>query len=389
VLAFLTPALVLARPAPTAAPVSIVAAASSTTLSAAPLPPAPPIDARAYMVENPVTGDVLASKNADAQLPIASLTKLMTVDVALHHLSIDRYITVSAAAAEVGEESAGLRAGEQILVGDLVEAALIQSANDAADALADAASNGNRALFASWMNAEARTLGLTHTHFVRPDGLDAPDHYSSARDITRLARAVMGLSAVRQAVKTSSTTISGGRTLTAWNDLLGVYPGVVGVKTGHTDDAGWCQVTLLERDGVQVYVTILGAPTRERRNHDITALLDYARSRYRSIELVTAHDPLGQVKTEYGGPAVPVAASRSLKLPVRVDRPLTEKIVLPRTLSLPVSKGARVGEVRVYSKGRVVGRRELVAMRSVSKRGLFGKLGWYGGQTIQNLFGWI
>ena len=138
---------------------------------------APRVDARAYLVVNAASGDVLVSKNANARLPIASLTKLMTVDVALQHLSVDRYVTVSAQAAETAEESAGLRAGERILVGDLVRAALIQSANDAADALADAASNGNRALFVRWMNAEARQIGLTRTHFARPDGLDAPQHY--------------------------------------------------------------------------------------------------------------------------------------------------------------------------------------------------------------------
>ena len=112
------------------------------------------------------------------------------------------------------------------------------------------------------MNQEARKIGLTRTHFVRPDGLDAPGHYSTARDITRLAQWAMRLPVVRQDVRMRTSTISGGRRLTTWNDLLGVFPGVVGVKTGHTDNAGWCQVTLLERDGLEIYVTILGSPTR-------------------------------------------------------------------------------------------------------------------------------
>ena len=153
---------------------------------------APEVNARAYLVMNPTTGDVLVGKNVNARLPIASLTKLMTVDIALQHLSLDQYVTVSSLATQAGEEGAGLVAGEKILVSDLVRAALIQSANDAADALADAASNGNRALFVSWMNREARDLRLTRTHFVRPDGLDTAGHYSSASDITRLAEWVMG-----------------------------------------------------------------------------------------------------------------------------------------------------------------------------------------------------
>jgi D-alanyl-D-alanine carboxypeptidase (penicillin-binding protein 5/6) len=239
------------------------------------------------------------------------------------------------------------------------------------------------------MNREARTIGLTRTHFVRPDGLDAKGHYSTARDITRLARWAMGLPEVRRAVRMRTSTISDGRTFTTWNDLLGTFPGVVGVKTGHTEQAGWCQVTLLVRDGIQVYATILGSPTRRQRDHDLVALLDYALSRYRSIEVVSARDPLEKVNTAYGGPVVPVAASRSLRLPVRVDRPLVEKLVLPRTLALPVERGERVGEVRIYSNGELLGKRELVAMRSASRPNLFGKLGWYGGQTVHNLFGWM
>jgi D-alanyl-D-alanine carboxypeptidase (penicillin-binding protein 5/6) len=350
---------------------------------------APRVDARAYLVVNAASGDVLLSKNANARLPIASLTKLMTVDVALQHLSVDRYVTVSTLATKVGEEGAGLRAGEQILVGDLVRAALIQSANDAADALADAAADGKRARFIGWMNAEARRIGLTRTHFARPDGLDAPKHFSSARDITRLAEQAMRRTEVSQTVRLRRSTISGGRVLTTWNDLLGVFPGVVGVKTGHTDDAGWCQVALLARGGLRIYVTILGSSSRSQRNHDLVALLRFALTRYKLVEVVAAKDPLARVATAYGGPAVPAAALHSLAVPLRLDRPPIEKIVLPRTVSLPVKQGQRLGEVRIYSNGKLLGKRKLVAMRSVGRPGLTGKVGWYGGQAVHNLFGWV
>jgi D-alanyl-D-alanine carboxypeptidase (penicillin-binding protein 5/6) len=351
--------------------------------------PAPTVDARAYLVMNAASGDVLLSKNVNARLPIASLTKLMTVDVALQHLSVDRYVTVSAQAAEVGEESAGLRVGERILVGDLVRAALIQSANDAADALADAASNGNRALFVVWMNEEAGELGLTNTHFARPDGLDAQGHYSSARDITRLAQWVMGIPEVSEAVRLRTSTIAGGRVLSTWNDLLGVFPGVVGVKTGHTDDAGWCQVALLARGGLRIYATILGSPSRSQRNSDLANLLRFALTRYKLVKVVAAGSPLEQVASEYGGPSVPVAATNSLTVPLRLDRPPIEKLVLPRTVALPVKQGQRLGELRIYSNGKLLGKSGLVATRSIGKPGLLGKAGWYSGQTLHNLFGWI
>src|SRR5689334_7357095 len=138
-----------------------VAVAALALAAAAPAHAAPPpVDARAYVIANAATGDVLAQRNAAEQLPIASLTKLMTILVALQHLRLDDVVTVSSAAANVGEESIHLRAGQRITVRDLLKGALIQSANDAADALADPASDGDRALFVSWMNEKAAALGL-------------------------------------------------------------------------------------------------------------------------------------------------------------------------------------------------------------------------------------
>ncbi len=349
---------------------------------------APSVQARAYMVMNAVTGDVLVSKNADARLPMASLTKLMTVDVALQRLSLDQYVTVSSEAAATGEESVHLQAGEQVLVKDLVRAALIQSANDAAGALADAASNGDRDLFVSWMNEQARELGLTKTHFVRPDGLDAIGHYSSARDSIALARWAMGLEAVRDAVRLRETTTSDGRPLSTWNDLLASFPGVVGVKTGHTDRAGWCQVALLQRDGLEIYASILGSPSREQRNADLAALLRYALRSYRLAEIARVGKPLLEVGTDYDQDDVPVAVAKPLELPVRVDRSLVERLIVPRSLDLPVKRGQHVGEVRVYSGGKLIATRDLVALRSVAEPGSLGKAGWYAGETVGNLFDW-
>src|SRR5439155_8675642 len=136
--------------------------------------------------------------------------------------------------AEVGESTIHLRAGERITVRELLAGALIQSANDAADALADYVGRGNDRAFVALMNTEAKRLGLSGTHFVRPDGLDAPGHVSTARDVTRLAQEVMKRPVVRALVRERTAVISGGRTLHTWNDLLGVFRGLVGVKTGPT-----------------------------------------------------------------------------------------------------------------------------------------------------------
>src|SRR5262249_19817376 len=154
--------------------------------------------ARAFLVMNAANGDVLASRNAHERVAIASITKLMTVIIALEHLKPDRIVTVSGNAAQVGESRIPLVRGERISGNDLLAGALIQSANNAADALASAASNGNVPLFVRWMNERAQKLGLHDTHFVRPDGLDAPGHVSSARDVAVLARVAMHLPIVRR-----------------------------------------------------------------------------------------------------------------------------------------------------------------------------------------------
>ena len=180
---------------------------------------APQVSGRAYLIENGVTGEVLAQQNDRARLPIASITKLMTVLVTLQHAKLDDVVTVSRQAAAVGESSIYLRKGERLTVGELVEAALIQSANDAAVALAEHV-GGTQAAFVAMMNAEAAKLGLRDTHFANPDGLDAPDHYSSAHDVTRLARIAMKNPVIRRVVGEETAEISGGRTLTTWNDLL-------------------------------------------------------------------------------------------------------------------------------------------------------------------------
>src|SRR4051794_37066682 len=161
----------------------LLAAAAALVLAGSARASVPNPDARAFYVVNASTGEVLASRNANAEVPIASITKLMTVIVALEHVKPDDVVTVTKGAAQVGESRIPLRAGQRITVNDLLEGALIQSANNAAYALAAAAANGDVPRFVDWMNVKARALGLHDTNFKRPDGLDATGHLSSARDV--------------------------------------------------------------------------------------------------------------------------------------------------------------------------------------------------------------
>ena len=363
--------------------VSCLAACCCLAAAAASAPPR--VDARAWMVVNPVTGEVLLAHDVRARVPIASITKLMTVIVALDHLKLSDVVTVDPRAAAVGQESIYLRPRQQITVADLVKAALIQSANDAADALA-LATAPTFPRFALLMNAEARELGLTDTHFVRPDGLDAADEYSSARDVTRLAIAAMKLPTVRTAVEEVTDTIEGGsRRLHTWDDLLGVVPGVFGVKTGHTSAAGWNQVSAIRGDDTTIYATILGSPSRTQRDTDLETLLIYGIAQYRQVNAIAAGQHYAAVNLPYGRPPLALVAPLGLQAVVRVSEPLTERVVAPIAVSLPVRRGQVLGHVEVWSRGRLLGRRPLVASRTVPAPGLAGRIGWYARRTVHDV----
>ena len=333
---------------------------------------------------DPITGEVLAEHDDRYQVPIASITKLMTMIVVLGHLKLTDVVHVDPRAAAVGQESIYLHAGQAITVADLVKGSMIQSANDAADALALATAPSYPA-FAELMNAKAKELGLTDSHFVRPDGLDAPGEYSSARDVTRLALDAMKLAPVREAVDEVSATIADGQTLHTWDDLLGVFPGVFGVKTGHTDDARWGQVSAARGGGTTIYATILGSPSRARRDADLEKLLAYGIAQYRQVEPVLAGRGYATVQLPYGRSQLRLVARKKVHAVVRIGEPLTERVFATAVASLPVRRGQVLGHVQIWSRGRLLAVRPLVASRAVAKPGLIGRTEWYAGRTVRNV----
>jgi D-alanyl-D-alanine carboxypeptidase (penicillin-binding protein 5/6) len=234
-----------------------------------------PDGAAAYLVE--VDGKPLWSRDADRPLPPASLTKTMTVLLLLESgIPLDSVATVSRRAAAATGTRLRLKPGERMRVRDLVTAALLDSANDACLALAERAA-GSEAAFVSTMNRRARQLGLAHTHFTNACGHDDPTHRSSARDLAEIARV-----ALRQPVFAETVGLVRGHVETlegrSWdlvntNELVGRYPGAVGVKTGYTPNAGKCLVALVQREGVTVMLVALNAPNRW---WDSVALLDRA-----------------------------------------------------------------------------------------------------------------
>jgi D-alanyl-D-alanine carboxypeptidase (penicillin-binding protein 5/6) len=353
-------------------------------LFAAPAWAAPTVHATAYLIQDGRTGEVLASSNAHEPVPIASITKLMTVLLTLEHHKLTDVVTVDPRAASVGESTLHLRAGEQLTVRDLLKGALIQSANDAADALALSMAP-DYASFARLMNAKATELGLRSTHYVRPDGLDAPGEYSSAADVTQLARIVMRTRFVRATVREETDTISGGRTLHTWDDLLSEFPQTIGVKTGHTAAAGWCQVAAARGSGVTIYATLLGSPTRSQRNEDLRALLTWGLAQFRVVPAVRTGQTYAEVALPYGRAPLALVAPKPLQIVARLGRPLTETVTAPQAAALPVRAGAVLGRVEIRAGGKLLGTRDLVASRTINKPGLARRLGWYAGRTFHHL----
>ena len=361
-----------------------LAAALALAVAAAAAPP--PVDAEAYYVQNAGTGEVLAAEDERERLPMASITKLMTAIVALEHASLDDVATVSRRTASIGESTINLRPGERVTLRDLIRAALIQSANDAANAIAAYVGGGSVDHFVELMNARARQLGLEDTRFVNPDGLDAPGHYSSAADLTKLARVAMNKPFIRQTVRLVDAEAAGRRVHT-WNDLLSSFPRTIGVKTGHTNGAGWSQVAAARGGGVTIYATILGGETREGRNGDLAALLTWGLSRYRTVWAIDGHRTYATARTAYGKPPVRLVAAKPALRVVHVERPLVERVVAPVEVALPVREGQRLGAVQVLARGKVIASSPLVAANTVERPGAVGRVGFYAGRTFDHLGG--
>jgi serine-type D-Ala-D-Ala carboxypeptidase (penicillin-binding protein 5/6) len=360
------------------------AIAATLVLAAVAAAAPPPVDAEAYLVQNSGTGEVLASQDVHERLPMASITKLMTAVVALEHASLDDVATVSRSTAAVGESTINLRPGERVTLRDLIRAALIQSANDAANAIAAYVGKGSVSRFVELMNVRARQLGLTDTHFANPDGLDAPGHYSSAADVTKLARVAMNKPFIRETVRHVDATAA-GRRLHTWNDLLSSFPSTIGVKTGHTDGAGWSQVAAVRGPGITIYATILGGATREGRNGDLTELLAWGLSRYRTVWAIDRGRTYATARAPYGRDPLRLVASRPALRVVHVGRPLVERVVAPVEVALPVRKGQRLGAVEVVDRGKVIARSPLVAANAVDRPGVVGRVGFYAARTLDHL----
>jgi D-alanyl-D-alanine carboxypeptidase len=328
-------------------------------------PPLGGVSAKAAVLMEAVSGEVVFAQNPDLRLPMASTTKIMTALVALEEMPPETVITVPPETVGVEGSSIYLTAGETLTLEDLLYALLLESANDAAETIAVAVA-GSVADFASLMNRKAAALGLENTCFQNPHGLDADGHYTTARELALLTRAALQDPVFREICGTRRKTIplhgtEGVRLLLNHNKLLGSYEGCIGVKTGYTRKTGRCLVSAAERDGVTLIAVTLNAPDDWR---DHAAMLDYGFGIYEAVELCAAGGyavPLWVVSgmREY----VMVENTAALTLPLRRDHgPIRVAVELPPFVYAPVQAGALTGQLVFYEERRGGERKRLALL---------------------------
>jgi D-alanyl-D-alanine carboxypeptidase (penicillin-binding protein 5/6) len=340
---------------------------------------APALQARAAIVMEASTGDVLYSKSSRERRSIASATKLMTVLVALQRTDLDDVFTAANYHAAPGESQIGLRPGERMSVRDLLRATLLPSANDAAAAIA-VGTLGSTKAFVAEMNKRAAALGLRDTHYTTPVGLDDPRNYSSARDLAKLAIRLRGYEFFRRTTDLPRATLRSGarkRTVINRNTLVRNVAAINGVKTGHTNRAGYVLVGSARRAGVTVVSVVLGEPSERARDADSLALLRYGLNSYDAVTPLPQGRTLGKVALRYRGREfVDVVAGASVRRVLR-DGVRTSVVVsgLPKEVDGPLPRGTRLGTAIVRADDKVLARVPVVTARPVAEAGLGTRLG--------------
>ena len=314
------------------------------------------------------SGRVLYQQNVDEERLIASITKIMTAVVALEHADMACTYTVTAQDMAEGS-SMYLKPGDVLRLEELLYGLMLVSGNDAALAVAHCV-RGETEDFVALMNETAEGLGMTHTHFANPNGLDAEGHYSSAKDMAVLAAYALRNQDFRRIVSTASVTI-GERYLANHNKLLRMYGGCIGVKTGYTKAAGRTLVSAATRDGMTLVCSTLHDGDDW---NDHMALLDYGFANYHLETAVPAGRVLASVLVREGTEvSVPLAASEDLCYPLTGDETLKVVARVPLSVAAPVVPGQVLGEVCAYLEGEEVARVDLVAAAPSAKKAETGR----------------
>ncbi|HEX5192971.1 MAG TPA: D-alanyl-D-alanine carboxypeptidase family protein [Solirubrobacteraceae bacterium] len=307
----------------------------------------------------PATGQMLYGVNANRERAIASTTKLMTALVVLQHVhDLQRVFVYPNYHTAASDSQIGLQPGERMTVHDLLVAMMLPSADDAAEDLAYNVGHGSVGRFVAMMNREARKLGLRHTHYSTPIGLDTPGNYSTAADLVRLAAYDLSHSAffARTVARPSAVLRTGPEHyVTNLNTLVGRVPWIDGVKTGHTNDAGYVLVASGHRDGMRLITAVLGTDSETARATNTMALMDYGYGNFRSWTPVRSHQVVARPAIEHRpGVHVPVYAAASFTRILPRHARVRLRADVPARLAGPLPRGTVVGSAKVVVNGRVV-----------------------------------
>jgi D-alanyl-D-alanine carboxypeptidase (penicillin-binding protein 5/6) len=323
-------------------------------------------------------GEVLLQKRPDQQRSIASTTKLMTALLALERTRPSEVFTAPAYAALPAESKINLRAGERMTVEDLMEGLLLESANDAAVTIAQGVA-GSRRAFVEEMNRRAAQLGLADTHYANPIGLDDPGNVSTARDLAKLASRLMRNRRFAGIVGRERSVLQSGarrRVVANRNLLVGRYPGVDGVKTGHTIQARFVLVGSASRRDARVISVVLGEPSEAARDTDTLGLLRYGLSLFAPRAVLRKGQALARPRVRYRGDRVALEPARPFTLTLRKGERIMRRVRAPEELTGPLPAGRRVGSVTVLEHGRAVSSVPLVTASPVPGAGTLRKLTW-------------
>jgi serine-type D-Ala-D-Ala carboxypeptidase (penicillin-binding protein 5/6) len=325
-----------------------VAAAVDATSLAVEVPEPPTVTARGAVLWDPADGVVLHGVAEDVPRPMASTTKIMTSLLALEAGTLEDVVVVSERAAAIGEASLDLRAGQEVRMRSLLGGLLVRSGNDAATAVAEHVA-GEEAVFIDRMNARAAELGLPGTRFTSASGLtDDPAHLATPTDLARLAAHAMQDPVFAELAGAASLAVPGLPPMANRNELLGVYPGATGVKTGYTARAGLCLVASATREGRTLYAVVLGSTDSFG---DVAALLDHGFDAYTRAEPAAEGSPVTRYR--WADVEVPLIAEAALGATVPVGSTVTWRTRELAALPRPVAAGAPAGTVELLVDGVV------------------------------------
>lgn len=333
----------------------------------------PIMHGRAAVLIDGSTGQVLFNYNAGVRNYPASTTKLLTALVAVEHGSLDQIITVSAQAIDQppGSSACYISVGEQQRLEYLLYGLLLSSGNDCADAIAEGLTGGHPGQFLIWMNETARRVGAQDSQFRNPHGLHNPEHYTTAVDLARIARAAMANPVVRRIAGTKEFNWPGKNNGTYYNHnaMLFTYDGTVGGKNGFTEQAGLTLVSSAERDGQFFVGVVLGESSRLNQYDDMKALLDYGFEKFEARQVVTIGTPLGEVTVKNGlSQKVRAVTTEGFQVaaPKGGDPEITVSAKTSTDVTAPVEAGAPLGQAEIRVGGQLLGTVLLVADISVA-----------------------